>query len=359
MKILTRHLATEFSQNFFLALGAFSAIYLIVEFVERINAFLVNKASLPMMGAYFLYKVPSILFQVSPPAILLSSIVTLGIMSRHNEIMAMKAGGISLLRIASPILGVVLLLYFALLGLSEFVVPAANENARIVRTLIIDKKKPQAEFKQSQIWIHSHQAIYNIQLYHPEKMTLEGITIYRFDPNFRLTERIDARSAQWKENRWVFSDVSITLFPSEDFPVRTQYSALTIPSPETPKDFQVVEKQPEEMNYRQLRDYVAKIERDGYDASKYRTVMHAIFSFPFVGVIMAFFGIPLGLRREKGAGLALGIGLSIVISFLCWVVFSFGLSLGKAGTLPPFMAAWVGNVIFALVGFYLFLSVRH
>jgi lipopolysaccharide export system permease protein len=359
MNIITRYLAREFIKNFFLGLGAFSVIYLIVEFFERINAFLYNRAPLPMMAAYFLNKIPSILFQIAPASVLLASLVTLSLMSKHNEIMAMKAGGISLRRIALPILGVVAIIYFILLGMNEFIVPAANQNVRTLMVLIIDKKNPVAAFKQSQIWIHSHQAIYNIQLYHPERDILEGITFYRFGPDFSLRERVDARSARWKEGRWVFSEASVTQFGADGFPVRKQYAELVLPLPETPSDFRIAEKNPDEMNYRGLRDYVRKIEHDGYDASRYRCAMHASFSFPFISFLMAFLGIPIGLRKERGGGITLAVGFSILISFVYWGVFSFCLELGKAGTLPPFLAAWMGNFIFALVGFYLFLFVRH
>jgi len=359
MNILARYLAREFTKNFFLGLGAFSAIYLIVELFERINAFLYNKAPVPMMAAYFLSKIPPILFQVAPASVLLASLVTLGLMAKHNEITAMKAGGISLRQIAFPILGVVAVIYITLLGMSEFIVPLANQNVRLLMDLIIDKKKPAAAFKQSQIWIRHHQAIYNIQLYRPERDILEGITLYRFDPNFHLRERIDARSARWKNDQWVFSEASVTHFTPDGFPVRKQYAEIILPLPETPGDFRIAEKNPDEMNYRELRDYVAKIEQDGYDASKYRCAMQASFSFPFISVLMAFLGIPIALRKERGGGITLAVGFSILISFAYWGVFSFCLELGKAGTLPPFLAAWMGNFIFALVGFYLFLSVRH
>jgi lipopolysaccharide export system permease protein len=359
MKILPRYLAREFTQYFFLGLGAFSAIYLVVEFFERINAFLYNKAPVALMGAYFLNKIPSIIFQVAPASILLSSIITLGLMSRHNEILAMKSGGISLRRIAFPILGVVMIFYFILLGMSEYLVPFANEKVNMIQDLIIHKKKPAAAFKQSKLWIHSRQAIYNIQLYHPEKNLLEGITLYRFDQEFHLIERVDARSARWRDSRWIFTDVSRTDFSSEGIPIRKKYSELILTLPETPADFRIAEKNPAEMNYRELREYVRKIEHDGYNSSKYRCAMHAIFSYPFIGVIMAFLGIPIALRKERGAGVGLGIFFSILISLAYWETFSLSLELGKAGTLPPFLSAWLGNFIFALVGAYLFLSVRH
>jgi lipopolysaccharide export system permease protein len=359
MKIIPRYLAREFIQNFFLGLAAFSAIILIVESFERVNAFLQNKAPMELMGAYFLNKIPSILFLVAPAAILLSVLITLGLMSRHNEILAMKSGGISLRRITLPILGVVLIIYCILLGMNEYIVPPANQKVRIAMDLIIHKKKPSTVFRQNQLWIHSHQTIYNIRLYHPEKDFLEGVTFYRFDGDFRIVERVDARSARWQDSQWIFSEVSVTRFSADGFPVRKKYPELTLTLPETPTDFRIIEKNPEEMNYRELREYVRKIEHDGYDSTKYRCAMHAIFSYPFFGVIMAFLGIPIALRKERGAGVALGVVFSILISSAYFLVFSISLSLGKAGTIPPFLSAWLGNFIFALVGAYLFLSVRH
>jgi lipopolysaccharide export system permease protein len=359
MRIITRYLAREFTLNFFLGLGAFSATYLIVEFFERINAFVYNNAPWPLIGAYFLNKFPFMLFQVAPAAVLLSSILTLGMMSRHNEVMALKSGGVGLWSLTHPILGVVGLIFLTLLGMNEYIVPYANQTARIISDLIIHKKKPTETFKQSQIWIHGKQTIYNVQLYHPEKNLLEGITLYRFSPQFELLERVDARSAQWKDGKWVLAEASVTDFTQQGVAVRKNYRQLTLSLPETPLDFRVAEKNPNEMNFRELKEYVRKIERDGYNASTYRTALYACISFPFISVIMAFLGIPLALRKERGAGLALGIGYSILISFIYLVVYSFILELGKVGSLPPVAAAWLGNIIFAMVGVYLLLSVRH
>lgn len=359
MTILTRYIAREFTKNFFLSLGAFTATYLIVDFFERINAFMVNEASPWVMGVYFLNRIPSICFEVAPPAVLLSSLVTLGLMSRHNEIVAMKSGGIHLGHITLPILGVVCLVYLGLLGINEWVVPGANERTRVIRDLVIHKKKPEVAFKQSQLWIHRSQAIYNIQLYRPAKKLLEGITLYFFDSQHRLIKRVDARSARWEKDRWVFTEASVTLFPPKGVPTRKNYSELVLPLPETPEDFLIAEKNPNEMGFGELKDYIRKIEQEGYDASSYRCAMHAHLSLPFTAVILAMMGIPLALRKERSAGLARGVGYSILISFIYLVIFSFGLDLGKAGTLPPFLAAWLGNFIFGLIGIYFFLSIRH
>jgi lipopolysaccharide export system permease protein len=359
MRIITRFVVREFIQNFFLGLGTFSTTYLIVEFFERINAFLYNHATGPQMAAYFLNKFPAILFQVAPAAVLLSSLITLGMMARHNEVTAMKSGGISLWSLVYPIMGVALLIFTILLGLNEYIVPSANQNARIISDFIIHKKKPAATFKQSQIWIHGQQSIYNIQLYHLETNTLEGLTLYQFNPRFELLRRVDARGARWKDGKWVLSNASITEFNEAGISTRKNYPEVILSLPETPGDFQIAERDPNEMNFRQLREYVHKIERDGYNASKYRTAMHGFISYPFISVIMALMGIPLALRKERGAGMAIGIAYCIIISLLYMAVFSVVLELGKGGSFPSFLAAWLGNFIFALVGVYLLLSVRH
>jgi len=359
MKILSRYLAREFTQNFLLGLGAFCTLYLVVDFFERINSFISHRAAWSLIGAYFLNKFPAILFQVTPAAVLLAAIITLGTMSRHNEIMALKSGGIGLWSLVHPLLGAVLLIFVGLLGLNEFVVPTTNQNARMIRDMDIRKKKPVAAFKQSQVWIRSPHQIFNIQLIRPETNTLEGLTLYRFNSNFEVVQRVDARSARWKEGQWVLTDASVTDFTPEGMAQRKNHREFVLSIPETPADLQIAERNPDEMNFRELRSYVEKIERDGYDASKYRTAMHAAISFPFTTVIMVFLGIPLAVRKERGEGLARGIAYSILISFGYLVVYSFVLEIGKGGNLPPFLAAWLGNFIFAIVGVYLLLSVRQ
>ena len=359
MSTLTRYLSREFMQNFFLCLGTFVTIFLIVEFSQRINAFLHNQAPLSQMTLYFLNKIPGIVSLIAPMAILLATIVTLGTMSRHNEITAMKSGGISLWRIVFPILGTTIIIYGALLGLNEWLTPGANQKARTVREWIIHKKKPVATFKQSQIWIHSQQAIYNIKLYHPEQDLLEGVTVFRFGPAFQLVERIDARSARWQDGRWTFAEASVTTFSSDGFSIRKDHPQFVVSLPEMPADFRIADKPPEEMNYSELREYVRKIERDGYNSTKYQTAMHHFFSFPFIGIVLSFLGVAVALRKERGAGIAMGIAFCLAISFVFYVVYSPSIGYGQAGTLPPFVAAWLGNTIFALVGVYLFLAVRH
>ena len=359
MRILTRYIAYEFTQKFFLGLAAFTTIYLVVEFFERINALMVNQAPLDLMIAYFTNKIPFIVFQIAPSAILLSCLLTLGFMSKYNEILAMKSGGIPLRQISAPILTIVGLICIGLLGLSEFIIPLTNASANQIWDLVVHKKKSSGHFKQNQIWIHGQQSFYNIQLYHPASEIFEGITIFRLDPRWKMTQRIDARRAQWENGQWVFSEASVTHFAADGSPIRKYHPQLTLSLPETPKDLKISEKNPEEMTFRELREFVKRIEQGGYNASKYQCAMHSKISFPFVGLIMAILGIPIGLRKEKGAGLALALAFCILLSFAYLLVFSLTLELGKAERLPPFWAAWLGNVIFALVGTYLFLSVRH
>ena len=170
---------------------------------------------------------------------------------------------------------------------------------------------------------------------------------------------MNVRSARWKDGKWLLGNASVTEFDAAGVSTRKNYPEITLSLPETPGDFQIAEKDPNEMNFRQLREYVHKIERDGYNASKYRTAMHGFISYPFISVIMALLGIPLALRKERGAGMALGIAYCIIISLVYMAVFSVVLELGKGGNFPSFLAAWLGNFIFALVGVYLLLSVRH
>jgi lipopolysaccharide export system permease protein len=110
------------------------------------------------------------------------------------------------------------------------------------------------------------------------------------------------------------------------------------------------------MNLLELRDYIRKVESEGYDATRYAVDYQAKLAFPFVCIIMALFATGLTLRTRIYESVPMSIVYGLVSAFLYWVVYSFCLSLGKSGMLPPFIAAWVTNLIFVSIGSYALLE---
>jgi len=293
-----------------------------------------------------------------PACVLLAALITFGLFSRNHEIVAMKANGISLHRIARPVLVFALLACGLNFLLNEYVTPAANWRAEYIKYVEVQKKKEWGAFKENQIWYKSQNAICNFKLFVPSENRIKGVTISYLDPQFNLSSRIDAREALWKGDRWELRDVLRTTFSGREFPVIERLPTLAVDIAETPEDFHVVQKSADQMGFRELRNYIRKLRQEGYDATRYETDLQGKIAFVFVSLILALIGVVFPMRSERSGGMAQGIGIGVIIGFSYWIVFAFTLSLGRSGTLPPVVAAWATNVILGVVAFVMYRRVN-
>ncbi len=358
MTKLDKYIFKEFTKIFVLILISLSGLYLIVDFFERIRMFLSNHASLGQMASYFFLTLPMIVSQMMPITVLLSALLSFGILSKNSEITAMKANGISLYRISLPILVTSFVICLATFFLSEFITPQTNQMAKYVKFVEVQKREKIGSFKQNEIWYRGTGGIYNFSMFDPETNTLKGIRIHLLDKEMKLLRRIDAKEAVWKDGKWLFKDLLVTNFSKEGIPSIEKIKSTIIDLSETPSDFTAVQRDTEEMGLIELRRFIKKIGSEGYDTVQYRTDMHGKIAFPLVSVILAIVGVSFSLKLERSGGIAQSIGLGIIIGFSYWIVFAFAVSLGRAGTLPPLIAAWAANIILGVLATIMFMRVR-
>ncbi|MBU0652004.1 MAG: LPS export ABC transporter permease LptG [Proteobacteria bacterium] len=358
MKIVDRYLIHEYLRSLLFITLSFLALFLIIDFFEKIRMFLSNDATFGQMGSYFLFMMPTMVSQILPAAVLLASLVTCGILSRHSEITAMKANGISLYRIALPILTIAALTSLLIFFLSEWVTPLTNERAERIRLVEVQKQPFMGSFKQDQIWYRGEKGIYNFRLFDPRSGALRGITIHYLDRQMNLIMRLDAERGEWKEGRWLFHNVLIARFDNGAFPVLSRIKQQVVDLPEKPSDFQLIQKDAEAMGYFELKRYIRKLQSEGYDATRFVVDLHGKMAFPLVSILLAIIGVSFSLRSERSGGIAQGIGAGLVIGFSYWLVYAFGMSLGRSGTLPPFIAAWFANILFAVASLFLVWRVK-
>jgi lipopolysaccharide export system permease protein len=359
MTTLDRLISKEYLKLFFLIVLSFLSLYLIVDLFEKMRMFMSNHATLSQIISYFFFKIPLIISQIIPAAALFASLITFGSMSRFNEIMAMKASGISLYRIIAPVVIVSgIICAFAFL-ISELITPFTNQTADKILYTDVQKKRTLGSFKQNQIWYRGKNAIYNIKIFDPETNTLRGITINYLNKKFELTMRIDAKTAEWKNGQWIFYNLLITKFDRETFPSVERAAMKIIELPEKPSDFTGIQKSADQMGFFELRRYIKKIKSEGYDATQYIVDLHGKIAFCLVSVILVVLGASFSLKSSvRSSGLGHSIGLGIIIGFSYWVVFAFTMSLGHSGTLPPFIAAWFADFLFAVFAVVMFLRAK-
>lgn len=358
MTVLFRYVSREFLKLFGLCLSALIAIYLVFDFIDRAGNFFRTDPELQAVLLFFFYKIPTIIFQLVPVSVLLATLLTLALMSRHSEITAMKAGGVSVPTIVLPIILWSLALAGGALAINELVVPAATTQMKYIQKVHIKKQEWRVKVHDKNFWYKSPGAIYHIKHFRPEDGRLEGLRVFQFDDGFLLRERIDAEAAQWTGKSWTAVNGRRRIFDRGALVSEEAFTERLIALPETPDDLLIYRKDPEQMSFRELYAYIADLKNEGFDVRKYRVDLHAKISFALVSAIMGLLGIPWAIRSGRQGGVAFGIGVAVIISVAYWIILGFGLALGRSGALPVVVAAWGPHVLFGVAGVVGVLKVR-
>jgi lipopolysaccharide export system permease protein len=359
MRILTTYIAREFLKLMGWLLLVFICIYLIVDF-SRIDGFVKHGAQIGDIVGYYGYKIPLIIFQTIPVAVLLATVFTLGTLTENSEITAIKASGINIYQIVTPIILTSLLLSLLTMVFDEFIIPHTNKQVEYIERVKIKKKKPRGVFEPGDIWLRGEDGVfYNFQLITPEANLIKDVIIYKYDDNFQLQYRLDTKRMEWKDGAWYVKQAIMRSFDSQGMKIEKLKEKPLPQLKETPASFKEISKKPKAMTYQELRAYVNRLMRQGYDVNRYMVDLYGKLSFPFISLVMAIIGVPFSLRLNRSGGKAIGFGLSLILGFVYWVILSMGINLGYVGTLPPFIAAFGGNILFGLVGIYLLTRVSQ
>jgi lipopolysaccharide export system permease protein len=193
----------------------------------------------------------------------------------------------------------------------------------------------------------------------PKKKALKGFTLYEFDDQFRCVQRIDANEVRWVDEKWRFYEGAIRNFDESGSIQMTPFQEMEFPMKEDWESFQKTAWDSDEMSYAELRTYIREIQNSGYDATRYLVALHSKISYPLLNVIMVLIGIPFALKTGRSGGVALSIGLSLMIGFIYGVVFYVFISFGKSGVLPPILACWIPTFLFGLAGIFTLMSLRQ
>ncbi|MBN2126292.1 MAG: LPS export ABC transporter permease LptG [Deltaproteobacteria bacterium] len=356
MSIFARYMCKEFFKLLMICLLIFICIYFFSILFGRIDNFLEAGVSNRLMLYYFVYNIPLIVFQMLPPAALIGVIVMFSLMKRNNEITAMKASGMSIFRIAQPVVGTSLVLVLASFLLAETVVPYTSSRGNRIWRTEVQKEDPNLFYGHNQIWYRGSDSILWIRHFDQDTRVLTDLTFYFFDDVFQLVKRIDGKSGTWKNGLWEIRDgVLQERGEGEDFRTR-KFDVLRLDLPETPETFMREERDPEEMGYWHLRRLAEKVRSEGYDATRYFVDSSLKISFPFIILIMVLIGVPVALSVEKG-GAPLAVSLGTGLCFLYLLVLGFARALGYAGVLPPGLSAWLANFVFFLLALFWLMSV--
>ncbi len=297
-----------------------------------------------------------------PYSILLAVLITLGLLQRTNEITAIKATGMSIYRIILPILLASAVLATGLFFFDQFYLPHANKRQDALRNLI--KGKPaQTYLNPDRKWIFGeHSTIYYYQLFDPDRNQFDSLAAFQFDPaTFELKRRVYADRAHWDESlqRWVCTQgwERVLRGPAIDYQGYRTFDVSTFANiTEPPSYFKKEVKQSSEMNYGELERYIHDLEQSGFDVVRLKVQLYEKFAVPVVTLIMALLAIPFALSAGK-RGAVTGVAVAVGIATVYVIVSRLFEDMGNLSRLPPILAAWSPDLIFALLGSYLILKV--
>ncbi|MGD8522871.1 MAG: LPS export ABC transporter permease LptG, partial [Desulfobacterales bacterium] len=325
-------------------------VYLAIDFFQKIDNFMLADIPLARMITYFMLKLPLVVSQIMPVCILLGVLIAFGLMNKNNEIIALKCGGVSVYYLLRPVLVIGIVFSIFQFLLSEAIVPVTITKAHTIWLSEV-KKKTLSTYRQKNIWIKGNRSIYFINYYNPQKNMISGISLNYFDNDFRLIKRVDAKEGIYKEGKWVLFNLMEQVLDGKDREYRVSFFDERVAQVDfVPQDLKHFVKKSEEMSATELFEYIQDVESEGYDATAYRVDFHAKFAIPLVCVIMCIIGTGIAVKRRIKEGLSISIAFGGGMIFLYYVSYSFCLSLGYGELLPPILATWISNVIFACLG---------
>jgi LPS export ABC transporter permease LptF/LPS export ABC transporter permease LptG len=349
-RILDRYVLSVFLQLFTYILTSLLAISLIVHLFERIDDLLESHAGMIDSIVAMVFKLPFFSIIAIPFTTLVATILTIGIFTRSSELIAMKSSGISYLRICTPLIFAGSVISLITFGLNESVIPASNRQVEMAWDRI--KNRERSQFVRFHRWYRGKDGdIYFFQHYDPDTRTITGFSQFSIDSDMNILSRLETRKMIWSIDHWLTIDGRIIELNPKTYTVVSdrRFQEKTHSIPEIPDDFSKEHKESEEMNLRELRDYIQLLSSIGFNTTAYEVDWHTKFSIPFLSLIMVLIGIGFATQNPRTSGGMVGVGLSIFIGAFYFIFFRMSVEIGQASLLPPFISAWICNAVFLSV----------
>ncbi|MGV8074336.1 MAG: LPS export ABC transporter permease LptG [Syntrophobacteraceae bacterium] len=355
MKIISRYVLKHLFPIFGLALSAFLGLYLVVDFFERVDNMLEKHVSFANTCLYFLYKIPGIASQGIPMCFLLSTLVALGILKRNRELVALRAAGISTMIYTWPIISLAAVVSLIHFGAAETLVRPLNQKAQLIWQQNVQRVKASPSWSHENVWYRGQNVIYQIRMYDKTQQVMNKVSLFYFDSNFKLIQRVDARQLRWMGDGWLAENGIDLRFQGSEA-MQEAFDERKLNLSETPRDFASLATLPEDLGYLDLYQYIRKIRLEGYNPIPYSVELHLRVAVPLTTLFLALLGIVISLRQGLHGGIVSGVGVALLIALFYLALLHIGSSMATAGILPVIAGVWAGNILFATATLYLRLT---
>ncbi|HPO61527.1 MAG TPA: LptF/LptG family permease [Candidatus Kapabacteria bacterium] len=350
MKILDFYVLRNIFFTFIFSIIALCSIFLIVNLMENLDKFIDLNTPFDIVVEYYAQTLPDVIKLLTPVAMLIAMLFTIGGLSNKNEITAMKTGTMSLYRLMFPLVVFGLLVSFIQLYFNGWVVPKSNE-----RKFSIEQKYLNKEIGANLFNLYFRDnPLKNIVMryYDPINKTGHSISIEEFssEKQPRLTSRIDAQMMIWDStlSKWKLIDAIYRNYSGNTInQLRQDTSYVELLT--THNQIAKIKKVPEEMTFEEFREYIGLMQRGGRDTRKQMIEYYSNYAFPFANFIVVLFAVPFASVRRKG-GIAIQISAALIVSFVYLVSTKFSQTIGLTTDINPIIIGWSANFLFLIIG---------
>jgi len=362
-RLLDLYVSREYLRVLTLAVVALLGIFYISTFIDLVDKLFRGQTNTATLLRYFYFQTPQFVYFVIPMAVLVSALVTVGVMTKNSELMVMRACGISLYRTAVPLFVFALCASGVLFMLQDKVLASANREADRLNRQI--RNWAPLLTASTRLWVMgANGEIYHYDVFDPVGARFLHLWVYRVDSKkWNLNGITYADEAAFVNGEWRGRAVW-----DRDFDVTTRRGAehMTVryesfPSKTLaiapPSYFKSDVPDPEQMTYSELRQYIVKLRATGSDETPSVVALQTKLAFPLVTVIMTLIAVPFAVTTGR-RGALYGIGAGIVIAITYWMLLSVFAAFGQGGRLDPILAAWAPNILFGAAAAYLIFTVR-
>jgi len=359
VRILDKYLLREFGWPLLYCFDAFAMLMIVIDLFSTLDEFIENHARFTTVVHYYLILFPEMFVHIMPMALLLALLFCLANLSKHNELIAMRASGISLGRLAVPLLAVGLAAGIVVFAVNELFVPHGREQADALRAAV--------KGRNGRDWLLENFFFDNTmehrdwfaRRFDTREFEMDNVEVHDRKEDGAAKVDVYAESARWRDGQWHFLNATVYDY-RRDPPLVVSVAETNFPAlKESPKRLAVEGKKPSQLTSTELRRYIRTQRRANHLAglAKYEVELQTRYAFPTTCLIVVLIGIPLGMRVSRsGPLLGVSTALTLVVSFyfLNYITLAFG----NGGRIPPAIAAWMTNAIFAGVATVLLVRAR-
>jgi LPS export ABC transporter permease LptG len=360
--LLDRLVLTDLTRFFIYILGGFSSLFIIITLFQLLDYITRNHIVWTVVVNYLVFLLPMIVNYVTPLAALVAVMITFGILQKTSQVVALKASGQSIYRLAAPVLLASLLLSVFVFLNQDYILPFTNRRQNNLRYLIRKGQEPPQTFYQTtNQWIFGIDSrIFNYAYFDVSNNAFAGLSVLDLSREpFGIKRRIYARRAWWDDaqQQWVFERGWERRFEGERPVAFEAFDKRYLPLAEGPDYFKKDSRGSSSMTLGELRTKIADLSRSGFDVLDLKIALQSKIAFPLACLVMVIVALPFSFSVGK-RGALYGVALGLAIGLTYWGLLSLFEQMGRYEMLPPVLAAWGPNMLFGAGGLYLFLTSR-